>query len=652
MIPTTQQRRPAFASATGAVALALALSSIVPAAESKVVTYNWNITYVQANPDGLKERRVIGVNNQWPIPPIEVTYNDTLVLNVINQLDVGTSLHSHGLFQNGTVHYDGPSMVTQCPIPPGESFTYTFPIQNVGSYWIHGHNRGQYVDGLRAPFIVKNINETYKYDDERVLTLTDWYHEEHHPLNEKFLSIYNPTGAEPVPKGALINEAKDTAISFVPGKTYRLRIISMAAFAMFKFYIDGHDMQVIEVDGVETEPFSTPVLMVAAAQRYSVLVTARNATNGTDVDYLIHGEMDENMFDSIPADLDSKVTALITYAADGKPRNNTFATETSPEDDAAALDTALVPKQKEGVLTPDRSLYLAVNFLVLDDGVNHGTFNSIPYIKPKVPTLFTALTVGDQFASNPLVYGTNTLPSVLKHMEVMEIVVDNTDGNGHPFHLHGHVFQIVEINGERAYDPNNVTVTNPENPMRRDVVVVPGGGYAILRFRADNPGIWLFHCHIEWHLEAGLVMTFIEAPDRLNTIKPDVTFFRHCAQQGIPAAGNVIGKAGLDLSGLVPGPQQIPTTMTTKGWLGLFGAIISAIIGIATVVWFARPDADEVPPATQRANEARPLMAASAANGDAQQSESDVAEQRASVDTAASKNAATTNGNGKAAASS
>ncbi|KAI8853451.1 multicopper oxidase-domain-containing protein [Chytridium lagenaria] len=530
----------------------------VTGVDAATVTYNWNITYVNVNPDGLKTRRAIGVNNKWPVEPINVRYNDTLVINVVNNIDFGTSLHCHGLFQNGTVQYDGPSMVTQCPIPPGETFQYVIPIKQWGTYWIHGHNRGQYVDGLRAPLIVQGPNEPnnapQKYDKEYTITLTDWYHDEHHPLLQQFMSPFNPTGAEPVPvKSALMNESKNPIFQFEAGKVYRIRVISMAAFAMFKFYIDGHDMQIIEVDGIDTEPFTAPSIMVAAAQRYSLLVKARASNNGTDVNYQIHGDMDEDMFDQVPDGLDSTVTGLVTYAADGKAAAETFAAESTP--DMAAEDTAL----------------LTVNFLVLDDGVNYGTFNNIPYIKPRVPTLFTALTV----------YGKNAMPHVLDHNEVVELVVDNTDAGAHPFHLHGHVFQIVDLNGDHPYDANNVSA--PEFPMRRDVVVIPGGGYAVLRFKADNPGVWLFHCHIEWHLEAGLVITLIEAPNKLTNITMEPTFQRHCAAQNIPSSGNALGKVGLDLQGYPRGP----------GMGGLIGAAASAVIGIATVVWFAKPEEEE-----------------------------------------------------------
>ena len=90
-------------------------------AYSAVVQLNWNITYVTGvNPDKAFARRAVGVNGQWPPPAIVVDLGDTLIINANNQLDVGTSLHSHGLFQNGTTWMDGAAGVTQCHIGVGE----------------------------------------------------------------------------------------------------------------------------------------------------------------------------------------------------------------------------------------------------------------------------------------------------------------------------------------------------------------------------------------------------------------------------------------------------------------------------------------------------------------------------------------------------
>ncbi|RYC78500.1 hypothetical protein BFJ63_vAg18628, partial [Fusarium oxysporum f. sp. narcissi] len=93
---------------------------------AKTVTHDFRVSWVTANPDGLQARKVVGINGQWPLPVIEVDKGDRLVVTMHNDLvDKRASIHWHGMFQNGTNEMDGPSMVTQCPLPPGQS--------------IHGH---------------------------------------------------------------------------------------------------------------------------------------------------------------------------------------------------------------------------------------------------------------------------------------------------------------------------------------------------------------------------------------------------------------------------------------------------------------------------------------------------------------------------------
>ena len=79
---------------------------------------------------------------------------------------------------------------------------------------------------------------------------TDWYHDQSSDLLDSFLNQYNPTGAEPVPQSGLIKRTPNPSFNFVPGKTYRLRLINMSGFSMFYVSIDGHDLDVIEIDGV------------------------------------------------------------------------------------------------------------------------------------------------------------------------------------------------------------------------------------------------------------------------------------------------------------------------------------------------------------------------------------------------------------------
>ncbi|KAJ2991423.1 ferroxidase fet3 [Globomyces sp. JEL0801] len=554
------------------------------------VVYDWNITYVEdINPDNQFPRKVIGVNNKWPLPPINATINDTLIINVYNGLDVPSALHTHGFFHNKTNYNDGAPGITECGIAPGSKLTYNITVEQAGTYWIHGHWNGQYVDGLQAPVTLFDPTDVarYKYDEEYVLSLTDWYHEQHKVLIDHFLSIYNPTGAEPSPDSALINHGLNKPLKFVPGKTYRLRIVSMASLAVFNVHIDDHKMKIIEVDGELVEPYEVDVLPLATAQRYSVLVTAKEKT---DNNYYLHAKMDPNMLDTPSPN--PNATVLISY----KDNAPLFSSEILdyPSDPALFDEMKLTPITKMDVVKPDASFTYDVNFELFEDATNHGTFNQNPFVFPKVPAMFSALSMGEN-ASNASAYGPRTGAAVLKHMEMVQIVINNKDA----VHLHGHKFQVVYTGVGAYYDevqtPLNITAAGITNPVRRDTVVVPGEGYTVLRFRADNPGAWFMHCHIEWHLKAGLATVFIEAPELMQkNIKVPKPFEDQCRALNMSMTGNAAGFNDLvTFTGIPPVPSLYPTYMQTKGWIALAGIFISAIIGLFTVIWYASFDKEK-----------------------------------------------------------
>lgn len=98
--------------------------------KAETLIFDWNITWVLSNPDGMALRPVIGINNQWPPPVINATKGDRIIARVTNGLgNETTSLHWHGLYQNGTNNMDGPPGVVQCPIQPGQSVTYNFTVR-------------------------------------------------------------------------------------------------------------------------------------------------------------------------------------------------------------------------------------------------------------------------------------------------------------------------------------------------------------------------------------------------------------------------------------------------------------------------------------------------------------------------------------------
>ena len=141
--------------------------------------------------------------------------------------------------------------------------------------------RGQYTDGIRGQFLVTDPESPLKgqYDEEIAFSLSDWYHDQMPDLLSTFINVENPSGAEPVPKSALMNDTQNFTVSIQPGKTYLFRMVNMAAFAGQYFWIEGHNISVVEVDGIYTEPMQTDMIYLTAAQRYSFLVTANNDTS-------------------------------------------------------------------------------------------------------------------------------------------------------------------------------------------------------------------------------------------------------------------------------------------------------------------------------------------------------------------------------------
>ncbi|KAH9212454.1 Cupredoxin [Leptodontidium sp. 2 PMI_412] len=524
-----------------------ALPYITPPAP-KQVAYTWSVGWVQTSPDGFS-RPMIGINGQFPCPPIKANMGDTIKITMTNNLrNQSTAIHFHGIFQTGTAYSDGPAMVTQCPIQPGGSFVYEFKVDQPGTYWYHAHIGGQYIDGLRGPLIINDVNAPYRgIDTEYTLTLSDLYHSEAPSLINYYQSTDNANqnnGAEPVPNSGLINEAQGVTFPMVSGKKYLFRIINMGAFAPFYLQFDQHDMTVVEIDGVYTKQTTVSQLFITVAQRYSVIITAK-ATSTKN--FAIKASMSTDMFNPtiIPATFNTEVSAYLVY-------NSAAALPTPLTITPVPFDDSIfTPYDQKAAFGPvTMPIQMTISFGTNQNGQFRGYLNGIDYIPQKVPTLYTAMNAPLAQVNTPSIYGANTNSYVLPLGAVVELTLQNHDSFAHPFHLHGHNFQVISRTSGGPEFPINIPAGAP---MRRDVVQVMSDGSVTIRFVADNPGIALFHCHIEWHVEAGLTATFIEAPTELQAAKIYIPVSHRdvCDVQGIPRKGNAAGNSNnyLDLTG-------------------------------------------------------------------------------------------------------
>ncbi|KAF9461471.1 laccase [Collybia nuda] len=473
-------------------------AAIGPVADLHIVNKN-------ISPDGFERPGVLAGETvdtaSFPGPLIKGNKGDNFQLNVINGLtdpsmNTSTSIHWHGLFQKGSSWADGPVGVTQCPITSNHSFLYQFSVPDqAGTYWYHSHLSTQYCDGLRGAFVVYDPADPqanlYEIDDEStVITLADWYH-----------VIASIAGPFPMPNSTLINGLGRTEsnpnsplaiINVVSEKRYRFRLVSISCDPNHTFSIDGHTMKIIEADGINVEPLDVDSIQIFAGQRYSFVLEANQPVGN----YWIRAN--PNMG---PGGFTNGInSAILRYsgAATGDPT-------TKPSSTKPMLETDLHPSPNPGV--PGSPVQGGVD-VPLNLAVNLGAdlrfrINGASFVPPSVPVLLQILS-GSRTPQELLPPGSvYTLPP----NKVIELSIPGGGpGSPHPFHLHGHTFDVVRSAGSSVY--------NYTNPVRRDVVSAGDARDNVtIRFTTDNPGPWILHCHIDWHLEAGLAIVFAEDAD-------------------------------------------------------------------------------------------------------------------------------------------
>ncbi|KIL57545.1 multicopper oxidase [Amanita muscaria Koide BX008] len=426
-------------------------------------------------------------------------------LNVINQLTdtnmlTNTSIHWHGFFQEGTNWADGPVGVNQCPITSGNSFLYQFSVPGqAGTFWYHSHHSTQYCDGLRGPLVVYDpddpLSDLYDVDNEStVISLSDWYHTP--TLLEKALV--------PTPNATLINglgqypggpNSSLAIVNVKHGTRYRMRLISMSCLPNFIFSIDNHNMTIIEADGISTKSVTVNSLQIFAAQRYSFVLKAYQPVDN----YWIRATPDKGPVGS----------AILRYA--GAPVANP--TTVKANTTIALLETSLSPLYDAGApgnpVQGGADVNINLN-IVFNTTESKYLVNGFTFDPPATPVLLQILS-GARTAQEMLPPGSVYILPRNKSVEVS--IPGGSAGGPHPIHLHGQVFDVVRSAGSSIY--------NYKNPVRRDVVNTGiASDNVTFRFSTKNPGPWIMHCHIDWHLNIGLAIVFVTDVDTTATFDP------------------------------------------------------------------------------------------------------------------------------------
>ncbi|KAK6392808.1 hypothetical protein LTR65_002889 [Meristemomyces frigidus] len=280
------------------------------------------------------------------------------------------------------------------------------------------------------------------------------------------------------------------------GSSYLLRVVNVGVDTHFTFTIDNHTLQVIATDFVPIVPYTTDSVSIGMGQRYDIIVTADQAAVASD--FWLRAVPDTFCSNNGAPD---DIKGIVHYGdSDSEPTTSAWAiTEIDCTGEPRA---SVVP-----YLSLDAS---AAGDVSVDDEVTVGFGSGLTWLLGDV-----SLVVDWQDPTAKMVLNNDTTFATSNAVTLMPtagdwtlLVIESLFAVAHPIHLHGHDFYSL-ASGTGAYADVAPTL-NTANPPRRDVEMLPAGGYLAIAFKADNPGVWLAHCHIGWHTSEGFALQFVE----------------------------------------------------------------------------------------------------------------------------------------------
>ena len=545
----------------------------------KVVRYDLYVKDTLVNYAG-KEKRAIAVNGQIPMPTLTFTEGDIAEIVVHNQLKESTSLHWHGVFLPNKE--DGVPYLTQEPIAPGAVYTYRFPIIQNGTHWYHSHSGLQEQIGMYGNFVMKKREDdkTFRKGIDDLPTvpiiLSEWTN-----LNPDNIDrmLHNANDWAAIKKGAtqsyveaireghfktklknewkrmlamdvsdvyydkiLINGANSTDLKSFDGKKLkagdkvRLRISNGGASSYFWLRYAGGKMTVVASDGNDVEPIEVDRLIIAVSETYDVVVTIPE--DGLSYEFLA---TTEDRTQSASYFIGNGVKQLISplprlkYFEGMKMMNDMMKMNGDLDDmgmnmslNQMDMNVVMYPeitgdaKQKDAKQKTDHSQHgmnmdnapnrynanALADIVTLNYAMLKSPYNTVlPKEAPVKELKFTLTGNMNRYVwsmDNKILSETDKIP--VKKGEVLRITIYNNSMMRHPMHLHGFDFRIINGKGENA-------------PLKNVMDIMPMETNTI-EFLANEEGDWFFHCHILYHMMAGMNRVFAVG-DYENPYLPD-----------------------------------------------------------------------------------------------------------------------------------
>jgi len=497
---------------------------------------------------GGRSGHAFAVNGTVPGPLVRLREGQTARLHVTNNLDEDSSIHWHGLLV--PFQFDGVPGVSFPGIKPGETFTYEFPIRQSGTYWWHSHSGLQEQAGHYGPIIIESATPDPRYDRDYVVLLSEFTPLHPHEImrklkvGEHYFQRQMQTATEGDMPGEMrrmwgqmrmnprdISDVTGTAytflinghgpqddlqLAFAPGERVRLRVINGSAMTFFNVRIPGVPMTVIAADGQDVDAVQVDEFQIGVAETYDVIVTPPDGSHAivaeamdrsgmgvasltshkghratppplreiptltmVDMGMMDHsgmngtGGMDHSMRDK----------SLVPDDVEVGPGVDMIAPMPMDRMDFPGLGLDTVPHQvlrytdlKARRMNPHRSIDREMEI--------HLTGNMERYMWSFDGKKFTAVT------DDPIRFG---------YDERVRVKLVNQTMMAHPIHLHGHFFELV--NG----------ADHMHQPLKHTVIVQPGGT-ATFDLTANEPGDWAFHCHLLYHMHAGMMQVVTVRP--------------------------------------------------------------------------------------------------------------------------------------------
>jgi FtsP/CotA-like multicopper oxidase with cupredoxin domain len=405
-----------------------------------------------------------------PGPALRVRQGEPVRITVINKLGEDTTVHWHGIRLPNAM--DGVPGVTQKPVRPGESFTYEFTPPDAGTFWYHPHadSLQQLGRGLAGALIVEE-REPVAVDRDLLWLIEDWRLDNEGRIAGGFGNRMEAGMSGRIGNTVTINGHVPEPVSVRAGERVRLRLVNAALARIVGLRFDAHQPVVVAYDGQPCDP-NRPKggrVVLGPAMRADLIIDM-NGNPGQSY----------RVIDDFYQDIAYK---FVDLAYDpGRPARDPPSAGPSklpanrlPEPDLAAAERREIALQggMMGAMGMMGSGMMG-GMGMMGGGGATWAMNGMSMTgdgQPNMPPLLT-----------------------LKRGKTCVLALRNETAWWHPMHLHGHSFRVISRNGK-------------PNPIRewRDTVLVPARESVEIAFVADNPGDWMFHCHVTDHQEAGMM---------------------------------------------------------------------------------------------------------------------------------------------------